>query len=153
MYLGADICKYHVNGDIYGTEFWAMIAKSHVKKALEVVKDSLREDNVKFKGSNKTAEHPFSSQSYRPELDVIEECDEEQVQFYQSLVVIMKWLCDIGRINILTETSLLSTYLSCPQVVHLHQALHVFKYLKDHKRSKCVFDPTYVDINDDHLPR
>ena len=75
------------------------------------------------------------------------------MQFYQSLVGIMRWLCEIGRIDILTETSLLSTYLSCPRVRHLHQALHVFKYLKDHKRSKCVFDPTYVDINDDHLPR
>ena len=53
-----------------------MSADSHVKNALEVVQDRLREDNVKFKCSNKTAEHPFSSQSYRPELDVTEECDE-----------------------------------------------------------------------------
>ena len=65
----------------------------------------------------------------------------------------MRWLCDIRRIDILTEKLLLSTYLSCPRVGHLHQALHVFKYMKDHKRSKCVFEPTYVDINDDHLPR
>ena len=59
MYLGADIYKYHVNGDISGTECWAMSADSHVKKALEIVQDRLREDNVKFKGSNKTAKHPF----------------------------------------------------------------------------------------------
>ena len=102
MYLGTEICKYHVNRDISGTECWAMSAESHVKKAFEVVQDKLREDNVKFGGSNKTAEHPFSSQSYRPELDVTKECDEEQVQFYQSLVGIMRWLCVIGRINILT---------------------------------------------------
>ena len=36
-----------------------MSANSHVKKALEVVQDRLREENVKFKGSNKTAKHPF----------------------------------------------------------------------------------------------
>ena len=54
-------------------------------------------------------------------------------------------------IDILAETSLLSTYLSCPRIGHLYQALHVFKYLKDHKRPKCVFDPNYVDINDNHL--
>ena len=65
----------------------------------------------------------------------------------------MIWICEIGRIDILTDTSLLSTYLSFPQVGHLHQALHIFKYLKYHKRSKCVFNPTYVDINDDHLPQ
>ena len=83
-----------------------MNADSHVKKAFEVVQDRLREDNVKFKGSNKTAEHPFSSQSYRQELDVTEECDKVQVQYYQILVGIMRWLCEIRRIDILTETSL-----------------------------------------------
>ena len=55
MYLGADICKYHFNGDISGTECWAMSADSHVKKVLEVVQDRLREDNIKFKGSKKTS--------------------------------------------------------------------------------------------------
>ena len=86
-----------------------------------------------FKTSNKTAEHPFSSQSYRPKLDLTEECNEEQVEFYQSLVGMLRWTCEIGRIDILTETSLLSTYLTYPRIGHLHQALHVFKYLQDHK--------------------
>ena len=54
----------------------------------------------------------------------------------------MRWLCEI-ELDILTETSLLSTYLASPRIGHLHQA---------HKRSKIVFDPAYVDINDDHLP-
>ena len=105
-----------------------------------------------FKTSNKTAEHPFSSQSYRPELNLTEKCNEEQVEFYQSLVGMLRWTCEIGRIDILTETSLLSTYLTCPRIGHLHQALHVFKYLQDHKRSKVAFDPVLLDINDNHLP-
>ena len=151
MYLGADICKFVIPDDTNGTTCWAMSADSHVKKALQVVEARLKNDDVRFRPSKKTSEHPFSSQSYKPELDTSEECNEEQTQFYQSLIGIMRWLCEIGRIDILTETSLLSTYLSSPRVGHLHQALHVFKYLKDHNRSKCVFDPTYVDINDEHL--
>ena len=150
MYLGADISKYNINR--VGTTCWAMSSDSHIKKALDVVTNRMRECGVTFKSSNKTTEHPFSSQSYRPELDISEECDEDQVEFYQSLVGILRWLCEIGRLDILTETSLLSTYLTCPRVGHLHQALHVFKYLSDHKRSKVVFDPNYVDINDNHLP-
>ena len=39
-----------------------------------------------------------------------------------------------------------------PRDKHLYQELHVFKYLKDHKHSKCVFGPNYVDIIDDHMP-
>ena len=153
MYLGADISKYEIPSDTTGaTTCWAMSADSHVKKALDVVQSRLNTDSVHFKGSKKAPEHPFSSQSYRPELDTTELCNDEQVQFYQSLVGIMTWLCEIGRIDILTEKSLLATYLASPRVGHLHQALHVFKYLKYHGRSKCVFDPSYVNINDHHLP-
>ena len=58
----------------------------------------------------------------------------------------MRWLCVIGRIDILTETSLLLTYPLAPCIRHLHQSLYVFKYLKYHKRYKCVFYLNYVDI-------
>ena len=152
MYLGADVSKFTVNDEQGNVECWALSADSHIKKALDVVQQRMKESNLVFKSSNKTAEHPFTSQSYRPELDVSEECNEDQVELYQSLIGILRWLCEIGRIDILTETSLLSTYLSCPRIGHLHQAFNIFKYLKDHKRSKCVFDPSYVDINDNHLP-
>ena len=151
MYLGADISKYDVKLGPTTATCWAMSSDSHIKKALEVVKKKMSECGVVFRPSNKTTEHPFSSQSYRPELDTSEECNEEQVEFYQSMIGLLRWLCEIGRVDILTETSLLSTYLSNPRVGHLHQALHIFRYLKDHKRSKCVFDPAYVNISDDDL--
>ena len=64
----------------------------------------------------------------------------------------MRCLCEIGIIVILIDTSLISTYLLPPRIDHLHQALHVFKYLKDHKHSKCAFDPNYLDIMDNHMP-
>ena len=47
---------------------------------------------------------------------------------------------------------MLSSYLVYPQVEHIYQALNLFKYLKDHKRSKSLFNPIYVDINDNHPP-
>ena len=136
MYLGADISKYLIDDDISRTTCWAMSADSHVKKALEVVQAKLNADDVYFKGPKKAPEHPFSSQSYRPELDTTELCNDEQTQLYQSLIGIMTWLCEIGRIDILTEKSILATYLASPRLGHLHQALHVFKYLKYHSKSK-----------------
>ena len=152
MYLGADISKYVIHDDATGTTCWAMSADSHVKKTIEVIQARLNADDVYFKGSKKAPKHPFSSQSYPPELDTTELCNDKQVQLYQSLIGIMTWLCEIGRIDILTEKSLLATYLVSPRLGHSHQALHIFKYLKYHSKSKCVFDPTYVDINDHHLP-
>ena len=50
MYLGADICKFIVNpGENDQVECWAMSADSHVKKALEVVEQWLKDDNVMFR--------------------------------------------------------------------------------------------------------
>ena len=43
-------------------------------------------------------------------------------------------------------------YLLESRVGHLYQALHLFKYLKVHKCSKCVFDPNYVGITDNQIP-
>ena len=56
-----------------------MSANKYVKKALKVVHERLREDNVILDFMNKVAEHPFWSQSYRSELDINEEFDENQV--------------------------------------------------------------------------
>ena len=44
---GADISQYHVNG--VGTTCWAISADSHIKKALEVVKNRMRECGVMFR--------------------------------------------------------------------------------------------------------
>ena len=113
MYLGADISKYEINDGSAITNCWAMSADSHVKKALEAIQGRMKEDDVYFKGSKKAPEHPFSSQSYRPELDTTELCNDEQTQFYQSLIGIMTWLCEIGRLDILTEShSWLHTWLT-----------------------------------------
>ena len=86
MYLGTDIFKYELDGEPTNSGYWTMSADSHIKKALDVVKQKMKENCVRFEPSNNTSEHPFSSQSYRPELDTTEECNEDQVEFYQSLI-------------------------------------------------------------------
>ena len=128
-----------------------MAADSHIKKAIEVLEARMAKDNVRFK-SKRVAESPFSSLDYRPEMDTSEPCNEDQVEFFQSLIGIARLLCELGKLEILTETSLLSNCLANPRTGHLHQALHMFKYLKDHKESKVVFDPRHALISDDHLP-
>ena len=85
-----------------------------------------------MKTTKQTADLPFSSQYFCPELDIREEFNNDQLQLYQILVGIMIWLCEIGRIDILTETFLILTYLLATGVGNLHQTLHVFKYLNDH---------------------
>lgn len=149
MYLGTDVKKWKItdDGGILLRECWALGSESHVKKAVQVVKQLLLKDNLKFVSSKKVPSHPFSTQSYRPELDCTELCDDNEWQIYMSLIGMARWICEIGRIDILTEVSMLSSYSAAPRRGHLHQLLHVFHYLEHHDRSWLVMDHEYANID------
>jgi hypothetical protein len=51
--------------------------------------------------------------------------DPECSSFYQHLIGVMRWMVDLGRIDIATEVSMSSSYLACPREGHLENALHV----------------------------
>ena len=56
-------------------------------------------------------------------------------------------MCEIGKLNILYETALLSQYMAAPRLGHLHQALNIFKYLKKKdNHSWQAFDPMSYDV-------
>ena len=68
-------------------------------------------------------------------------------QLYMNLIGILRWLCELGRVDILHETALLSQYMASPRIGHFHQVLNVFKYVKGHpNRNWLVMDPTDFDI-------
>ena len=42
---------------------------------------------------------------------------------YQNLIGVLRWLIELGRIDVLLEVSLLSQYLAAPRIGHLQQLL------------------------------
>ena len=94
---------------------------------------------------------PFSNQDYRPELDCTPYCNDVLSTVYQNLIGILRWTCELGRIDILHETAILSQYLAQPRIGHLTQCLNIFYYLKHHDRSCMIMDPTSFDV--DWTPR
>jgi hypothetical protein len=54
---------------------------------------------------------------------------------------------ELGRIDIITEESILSTYLCLPREGHLEAVFHVFAYLGIHHNARVVFDPTYPAVD------
>jgi hypothetical protein len=72
--------------------------------------------------------------------------------FYQHLIGVMRWMVELGRINIAAEVSMLSSYLACPCKGHLENALHVMGYLRLKHNSRLIFDPTYPDIDQTAFP-
>ena len=128
-----------------------MGANSYVREALRIVKARLMTPEVKKFGiqmqpSKKSGSMPFTSQSCRPELDNSEYCDDDMHTLFQNFIGMLRWMCELGRIDILHETSLLSQYLAQPRIGHLKQVLNIFHYLDQHNRSWMVMDPTRFDI-------
>jgi hypothetical protein len=73
---------------------------------------------------------------YCPEMDISDPLDPECSSFYQHLIGVMQWMVELGRVDIATEISLLSSHLVYPRVRHLEVALHVMGYLK--QKQTCV---------------
>ncbi len=82
--------------------------------------------------------HPFLM-GYEPELDKTPALDQDRATYYQSIIGIMRWMCEIGRIDIATEVSLLSSHLAYPREGHLDAALHIMGCLKLKNNSRLIF--------------
>jgi hypothetical protein len=148
-YLGADIGKVHYSDGSYA---WTMGSETYVKKAIKNLKKRLEKDGVEFNKKlsdpSISAPQPFSAVNYRPELDTSAECSESQVTLFQNIIGILRWIVELGRIDIGYEVSVLSRYLVQPRTGHLLQAIHVFKYLDIHSKNELAFDPAMHEIDD-----
>jgi hypothetical protein len=67
--------------------------------------------------------------------------------FYQSHIGILRWCVELGRIDIITEVSMLSTYFCLPREGHLEYFFHVLAYLGLYHNVRVVFDPTYPYVD------
>ena len=68
----------------------------------------------------KRAENPFS-RGYCPELNASPILGPQEASYYQSLIEVMRWMLEVGCIDINTKVSLLSSYLAILRQEHLKQ--------------------------------
>ena len=80
-------------------------------------------------------------------MDVTAKLKANGIQYPQQLIGVLQWACEIGRVYIWIETSLLSTQLASPRIGNLEQVYDIFGYLKDISKRKLGFDPVHPKIN------
>ncbi|KAL7534700.1 hypothetical protein ACHAWF_008244 [Thalassiosira exigua] len=66
---------------------------------------------------------------------------------YFSIIGIMRWMIELGQIDIATEVSLLSFHLAYPHRGHMKAALHVMSYLKGRHDSRLALDHSCPTID------
>ena len=133
VYLGADVKKFTVGTDQYA---WGISPDTYVKSAIIEVERKLLEDGKKLANRVST---PMRS-GYRPELDATPELKPEQACYYQSLIGVLRWAVELGRVDIIVETGKLSRYCVTPRLGHLEAVLHIFAYLKRNSSCSMVFN-------------
>ena len=112
------------------------------------------EQYLKSKGKKLMAKAPAPmTNGYRPEIDISEELPDDEASYYHSLIGVLRWIVELGRVDINTEVSMMSSHLALPRSGHLDEVFHIFAYLKKKHNSEMVYDPTEVDIDRSAFPR
>ena len=145
LYLGGNVRKVVLDN---GVEAWAFGSSQYVKSAVKSVQAWLSKgENQRWK-LPKHANTPMRT-IYRPELDISNELTPELASYYQSLIGMLRWMCELGRVDICLEISMMSAHLALPREGHLEQVFHMFSYLNSHHNAELIFDPTEPDIDMD----
>ena len=133
FYLGAKLEKKELNGKV----MWTMTSRDYIKAAVENIEEQLKKRNDKLPGGAVTP----MSQNFVPEEDNSEELGPDGITTYQELIGILRWAIEIGRVDILTEVSMLSSYQASPRQGHLEQLYHIIAYIKKKPKLTLYFDP------------
>ena len=150
QYLGADIGLYTLPD---GTTAWYSSPNTYVKSAVENVEQWLsKQQGGQFANMLKTRVASVLPSGYKPELDVSRELPENLIHLYQQHVGILRWIVELGRVDIATEVSMLAAHSALPREGHFGAILHLYAYLKRVSKSKMVYDPTMMawDAHVDH---
>ena len=108
-----------------------MMSREYVTHLIQNLEDTLSRDGaqpLKIFGK-KAGERPFLS-NYRPELDISPVSDNALMSRYLQLIGVLGWAIELGRIDIMTEVSVLSQHQCQPREGHLVAVYRVFWYLK-----------------------
>jgi hypothetical protein len=93
MYLGAQVKKWYFEGSEDPKKpRWAMSSELYVKRAVGDVEMELHKVDRVLPTKVTTP----MSQSYRPEIDQTPELNADRGQYYQSLIGVLRWICELG---------------------------------------------------------
>jgi hypothetical protein len=140
-FLGASLGK-HTFAD--GDTTWYQSAEEYLTNAVKAVEEKV---GRKLEGGKRKHQTPLD-QSYRPEVDLSPLLEEDRASYYQSMIGILMWAVELGRIDIAQETVTMARFTNLPRSRHWEATLGIFAYLKKHIRSRLVFDDMPRDFGD-----
>jgi len=144
LYLGAEV-KQWIFPHQPNFKYWAISSAHYVKEAIKNIELHLQSQNR----SSRKSQQPMLS-NHHPEIYITPYLTPDETNFYQSQISILRWMLELGHLDIYTPVALLSLYLTHPR--HLEAIYVIYQYLKGHDRSTMVFDASYITWQDTDFP-
>jgi hypothetical protein len=127
---------------------WVMSSAQYIKEAIKNIELHLALQDQKLFNS-----HQPLPTNFTPELDITPLLDDHQANFYQSQISILRWMVELGRLNIYVHVAQFSSFLVQHCQGHMEAVYCLHGYLKAHSRTTMVFDDTYVNWYDGDFPQ
>ncbi len=93
---------------------WAFGSSQYVQSAVKNVYEHLAKLGMK---SPCKAPNPPTF-DYCPEIDVSQELGEDDASYYQTLIGVLRWIVELGQIDIDCEVSMVSSHMALPREGH-----------------------------------
>jgi hypothetical protein len=147
LYLGAKLSKITMPN---GVTAWCNSSHRYVQEAIRNTEKFIQHHGAKM--LRKKTQSPMEA-NYRPELDVSPLLTADKANYYQSQLGILRWIVELGRIDIATEVSMLAAHNALPREGHLAGVFRIYSYLKTRPNARLVFDPSYAHIDYESFPQ
>ena len=143
IYLGAKLKKVQMDNDVW---CWSISPSKYVQEAVRDYQKYLKEDLSDEYELIANAPNPFQL-GYEICMDVYPLLSPDEASYFQTIIGVMRWMVELGIIDIAVEVSQISSFLAMPRQWHLVNALHIMSYLNIKHNSRLVLDTSYPGID------
>ena len=112
IYLGAKLSLVELPN---GAKGWGLSSSKYIQDSISNVERKMTTKGLKLRPNVKA---PLSNK-YRPELDSSPELRGEDASWYQSMIGVLRWIVEMGRIDICVEVSMMSSQVTMPREGYL----------------------------------
>ncbi len=112
-----------------GVNAWCNSLHRYVQEVIQNTEKYIQQSGGKM--LRKKTPSPMET-NYRPELDILPILGQEKANYYQSQLGILRWVVQLGQIDIATEVSMLAAHNALPRGGHMlamfHESTHISKH-------------------------
>ena len=115
---------------------WVQHSTKYVNSTVKTVEEAIVSRKIKCVTK---AKNPYPSE-YHPELDESPEYNDSDIRFCHEMVEMLRWAVEFGRVDIFLEVSLISSYMTCPRIIHMKILIHISAFLNSKPKLTITFN-------------